>query len=139
MLATMIGSGIKAERLAGGNTAIALLGSTLPTGALLVVLTLIFAPISGAHFSPAVTLAFALRGEITLPDAFKYVATFGLLATILGLVRNHPETIPYTVGLCIPTAYWFTASTSFTNPAVTIARGFSNTFGWLMTEIEDGG
>lgn len=169
LLATVVGSGIMAERLAGGNVAIALLGNTIPTGAILVVLILVFGPISGAHFNPAVTLAFYIRKEISARDSVffvaaqitggiigvfiahlmfenplidpsthartgisqwisEFVATFGLLATILGLVKTRPEAIPYAVGLYITAAYWFTSSTSFANPAVTIARGFSNTF-----------
>lgn len=169
LLATVVGSGIMAERLAGGNVAIALLGNTIPTGAILVVLILVFGPISGAHFNPAVTLAFYLRKEISARDSIlfilaqitggiigvfiahlmfenplidpsthartgpsqwisEFVATFGLLATILGLVKSRPEAIPFAVGLYITAAYWFTSSTSFANPAVTIARGFSNTF-----------
>ncbi len=158
-----------AENLAGGNVAIALLGNTIPTGAILVVLILVFGPISGAHFNPAVTLAFFIRKEISARESglfvlvqiiggitgvliahmmfdlalvdpsthdrtgmsqwiSEFVATFGLVATILGLVRSRPEAIPYAVGLYITAAYWFTSSTSFANPAVTIARGFSDTF-----------
>jgi glycerol uptake facilitator-like aquaporin len=158
-----------AENLAGGNVAIALLGNTIPTGAILVVLILVFGPISGAHFNPAVTLAFYIRKEISARDSglfvlaqvvggitgvliahlmfentlidpsthdrtgisqwiSEFVATFGLVATILGLVRSRPEAIPFAVGLYITAAYWFTSSTSFANPAVTIARGFSDTF-----------
>ncbi len=169
LLATVIGSGIMAERLAGGNVAIALLGNTIPTGAILVVLILVFAPISGAHFNPAVTLSFALRREISTPAAAQYiaaqiiggicgvfvahimfdnplidpsttirtglgqwvgefVATFGLVGTILGCLKTRAEAVPFAVGLYITAAYWFTSSTSFANPAVTIARGFSNTF-----------
>ena len=169
LLATVVGSGIMAENLAGGNVAIALLGNTIPTGAILVVLILVFGPISGAHFNPAVTLAFFIRKEISAKESAWYVvvqiiggiagvfiahlmfenplidpsthartgisqwisefvATFGLLATILGLVKSRPEAIPYAVGLYITAAYWFTSSTSFANPAVTIARGFSDTF-----------
>lgn len=169
LLATVVGSGIMAERLAGGNVAIALLGNTIPTGAILVVLILVFGPISGAHFNPAVTLAFYIRKEISARDGMlfvaaqiaggiigvfiahlmfenplidpsthartgisqwisEFVATFGLVATILGLVKSRPDAIPYAVGLYITAAYWFTSSTSFANPAVTIARGFSNTF-----------
>lgn len=169
LLATVVGSGIMAENLAGGNVAIALLGNTIPTGAILVVLILVFGPISGAHFNPAVTLAFYIRKEISARDSVlfvvmqiiggitgvliahmmfdlalidpsthdrtgvsqwisEFVATFGLVATILGLVRSRPKAIPYAVGLYITAAYWFTASTSFANPAVTIARGFSDTF-----------
>lgn len=169
LLATVIGSGIMADRLADGNVAIALLGNTIPTGAILVVLITIFGPISGAHFNPAVTLCFALRGEIGKRDAFLYVgtqvfgaiigvlaahvmfehplvdpstttrsgigqwagefvATFGLVGTILGCIKARPTAVPMAVGLYITAAYWFTSSTSFANPAVTIARGFSNTF-----------
>ncbi len=169
LLATVVGSGIMAERLAGGNVAIALLGNTIPTGAILVVLILVFGPISGAHFNPAVTLAFVIRKEISKSDAVFYVgaqiiggiigvfiahlmfenplidpsthartgtsqwisefvATFGLVATILGCLKTRAEAIPYAVGLYITAAYWFTSSTSFANPAVTIARGFSDTF-----------
>ena len=169
LLATVVGSGIMGERLAGGNVALALLGNTLPTGAILVVLILIFGPVSGAHFNPAVTAAFALRREIAPPDALLYVAaqiagglvgvfaahlmfeealfqvslntrtggaqwfseavaTFGLVAAILGTLRWRPEAVPYAVGLFITAGYWFTASTSFANPAVTIARSFTDTF-----------
>ncbi|MBE9477475.1 MAG: aquaporin family protein [Proteobacteria bacterium] len=169
LLATVVGSGIMAENLSGGNVAIALLGNTIPTGAILVVLILVFGPISGAHFNPAVTLAFVIRKEITKHHAVLYViaqitggiigvfiahlmfentlidpsthartgpsqwlsefvATFGLVATILGCLKSRPDAIPYAVGLYITAAYWFTSSTSFANPAVTIARGFSNTF-----------
>ena len=169
LLATVIGSGIMGERLAAGSVALALLGNTLSTGAMLVVLILIFGSISGAHFNPAVSLAFAARGELKWKDALAYlptqvsgaiigvyaahymfaeplmqvsvklrdgsaqafsefVATFGLIATILGTQRFRPDTTPLAVGLYITAAYWFTASTSFANPAVTIARALSNTF-----------
>jgi glycerol uptake facilitator-like aquaporin len=169
LLATVVGSGIMAERLAGGNVAIALLGNTIPTGAILVVLILVFAPVSGAHFNPAVSLAFALRRELPWPLVAAYVAaqiigailgvwaahvmfdspvwqvsthvragpgqwfaefvaTFGLLAAILGCLSRAPPAIPYAVGLYITAAYWFTASTSFANPAVTIARALSESF-----------
>lgn len=169
LLATVIGSGIMAERLSGGNVALALLGNTLPTGAILIVLILIFGPVSGAHFNPAVTLAFTLRRELPwrvatlyviaqivggvagvliahgmfdvplwqisskaragLPQAFaEFVATFGLLLTIFGCVARSPKSTAYAVGLYITAAYWFTASTSFANPAVTIARMFSDSF-----------
>ncbi len=169
LLATVVGSGIMAERLAGGNVAIALLGNTIPTGAILIVIILCFGPISGAHFNPAVTLAFAIRREITIPDSLLYVlaqvfggisgvlvahvmfdnplidpsttvrtglgqwvgefvATFGLVGSILCCLKSRPEVVPYAVGLYITAAYWFTSSTSFANPAVTIARGFSDTF-----------
>ncbi len=169
LLATVIGSGIMGDTLSGGNVAIALLGNTIATGAILVVLILVFGPISGAHFNPAVTLAFRVRREIGgLDSAFytvtqivgglfgvfaahvmfgepnfslsvtdrtgigqwtgEFVATFGLVATILGCLRFRPEAIPYAVGLFITAGYWFTSSTSFANPAVTIARSFSDTF-----------
>ena len=169
LLAAVVGSGIMAQRLAGGNIALALLCNTIPTGAILVVLILIFGPISGAHFNPAVSIAFAVRGELTWPDAALYVvvqiigavagvwaahlmfelpvwqfsmtsrtgsgqwlaeavATFGLLLTIFGCVARRPLAVPYAVGLYITSAYWFTASTSFANPAVTIARSLSDTF-----------
>jgi len=169
LLAVVIGSGIMGERLAGGNVAIALLGNTLATGAALVVLITIFGPISGAHFNPAVTLAFAIRRELAVRLLFPYVAaqvagavlgvfaahamfaepiwqvstklrdgpaqawseavaTFGLMATILGTLRFRPDFTPVGVGLYITAAYWFTASTSFANPAVTLARSLSDTF-----------
>ena len=169
LLAIVIGSGIMGERLSGGNVAVTLLGNTLATGAGLVVLITVFGPISGAHFNPAVTLAFALKREIGASLAIGYVvaqivgavlgayvahlmfaepifqistklrdgpaqmfsefvATFGLLATILGCLRFRPDFTPAAVGLYITSAYWFTASTSFANPAVTIARSLSNTF-----------
>jgi len=173
LLATVVGSGIMAERLAGGNVAIALLGNTIPTGAILVVLIMVFGPISGAHLNPAVTLTFALRREISMKDSALYVltqvfggisgvlvahvmfdnplidpsttvrtglgqwvgefvATFGLVGTILGCLKSRAEAIPFAVGLYITAAYWFTSSTSFANPAVTIARGFSNTFAGIQ-------
>ncbi len=169
LLATVVGSGIMAEQLAGGNGAIALLGNTLPTGAILVVLILMLGPISGAHFNPAVTLACLVQRQQGAPAALAYVlaqiigailgtwcahlmfeqpllmlsatartgpgqwlaeivATFGLLATILACVRHRAEAVPYAVGLYITAAYWFTASTSFANPAVTIARSLTDTF-----------
>jgi glycerol uptake facilitator-like aquaporin len=169
LLAAVVGSGIMAQRLAGGNEALALLCNTLPTGAILTVLILTLGPLSGAHFNPAVSLAFALRREMRWPDAGSYVAaqiagavigvwaahlmfelpvwqvslhtrsgggqwlaegvaTFGLLLTILGCAARNAAAIPYAVGLYITAAYWFTASTSFANPAVTIARSLSNTF-----------
>ena len=169
LLATVIGSGIMGETLAGGNTAIALLGNTIPTGAILVVLITIFGPISGAHFNPAVTLAFWLRREIAAQEALGYVAvqviggilgvwaahlmfdlemlqvsaklragpaqgfsevvaTFGLVLVIFGGIRHRAEAVPMLVGLYITAAYWFTASTSFANPAVTVARTLSDTF-----------
>jgi glycerol uptake facilitator-like aquaporin len=169
LLATVVGSGIMAERLAGGNVAIALLGNTIPTGAILVVLILVFGPVSGAHFNPAVSLAFALRrelpwarlpayGAVQLLGAVlgvwaahvmfdvplwqvsstvrtgggqwfaEFVATFGLVTTILGCRIAAPAAVPVAVGLYITAAYWFTASTSFANPAVTIARALTDSF-----------
>lgn len=169
LVATVVGSGIMAEQLAGGNQAIALLGNTIPTGAILVVLITIFGPVSGAHFNPAVTLVFATRGETPWSEVVPYivvqcvgailgtvlahlmfdlaplaigikarsgpsqwlaeaVATFTLVLTILGGLRYSPSAIPWLVGLVITAAYWFTASTSFANPAVTLARGFTTTF-----------
>jgi glycerol uptake facilitator-like aquaporin len=169
LLATVIGSGIMAARLAGGNGALALLCNTLPTGAILAVLILVFGPVSGAHFNPVVTLAFAFRGELSRADAPVYlaaqlagavlgavaahlmfelppwqiattarsgagqwlaegIATFGLLLTIFGCLANARAAIPSAVGLYITAAYWFTASTSFANPAVTVARALSDTF-----------
>jgi glycerol uptake facilitator-like aquaporin len=169
LLAGIVGSGIMAQRLAGGNLALALLGNTLSTAAILVVLILVFGPLSGAHFNPAVSLVFALRGALSPRDAAVYamsqiaggifgvllahamfelplsqvsqmartgsgqwlaegIATFGLVLTILLCLRNCAASIPYAVGLYIASAYWFTASTSFANPAVTIARALSNTF-----------
>jgi len=169
LLAIVVGSGIMGERLAAGNSAVALLANALATGAGLVVLITVFGPISGAHFNPAVTLVFAIRREIAWPRAVAYavvqgfagivgvcithamfaepilqvsaklrdgpaqalaefVATFGLIGSILGSLRFRPEATPWIVGLYITAAYWFTASTSFANPAVTLARSLSNTF-----------
>jgi glycerol uptake facilitator-like aquaporin len=169
LVATVVGSGIMAERLAGGNQAIALLGNTIPTGAILVVIITIFGPLSGAHFNPAVSLVFALRGEMPWAELAPYivvqclggiagtalahlmfdltplmigttarsgpsqwlaeaVATFALVLTILGGLRYSAQSIPWLVGLVITAAYWFTSSTSFANPAVTLARGFTTTF-----------
>lgn len=169
LLATVVGSGIMAARLAEGNVAIALLGNTLPTGAILVVLIMGLGPVSGAHFNPAVTLAFLARREIGLAMAMAYmvvqiaggvagmlaahamfdlpllqagtnartgaaqwfsewVATFGLVSTIFCVLRFRAEAVAYAVGLYITAAYWFTASTSFANPAVTVARSWTDTF-----------
>jgi glycerol uptake facilitator-like aquaporin len=169
LVATVVGSGIMAQRLAGGNQAIALLGNTIPTGAILVVIITIHGPISGAHFNPAVTLVFAARGEFSWREVIPYtvmqcaggvagtviahlmfelpplmigttarsgpsqwlsemVATFALVLTILGGLRYAAQAIPWLVGLVITAAYWFTSSTSFANPAVTLARGFTTTF-----------
>ncbi|MGB0575785.1 MAG: MIP/aquaporin family protein [Alphaproteobacteria bacterium] len=175
LLATVVGSGIMAETLSPSNTGVALLANTAATGAILMVLILIFGPISGAHFNPAVTLAFLIRREINPGHAVIYfavqimgavagamvahlmfeaplleastrvrtgpaqwiaeiVATFGLLATILGCVRFRVSAVPYAVGLYITAAYWFTSSTSFANPAVTIARSFTDTFSGIRPE-----
>ena len=169
LLATVVGSGIMGETLSPSSDAIALLGNTIATGAILVVLILMFGPISGAHFNPAVTLAFLLKGEISIKDSVFYIAiqiigavvgvvaahgmfdqellqvsekirtgqaqwfaesiaTFGLVSTIFLVVTFRSEAVPYAVGLYITAGYWFTASTSFANPAVTIAREFTNTF-----------
>jgi glycerol uptake facilitator-like aquaporin len=168
LVATVVGSGIMAESLTK-DVALALLGNTLPTGAILVVLITILGPISGAHFNPAVSLIFALKRELTTRDAALYVgaqilggilgtitahgmfalplfdaslkvrtggaqwfaeavAAFGLVATILGGIRFQRAAVPWLVGLYITAAYWFTASTSFANPAVAIARSLTNTF-----------
>jgi glycerol uptake facilitator-like aquaporin len=169
LLATVVGSGIMAERLAGGNVAIALLANTLATGAALVALILTFGPVSGAHFNPAVTLADASQGGLAwrlvpgyvaaqvagaiagtwaahlmfeLPVLMvsrharsgaaqmfsEFVATFGLMAVIWGCSRRRSEAVPFAVGAYITAAYWFTASTSFANPAVTLARALTDTF-----------
>ena len=168
LVATVVGSGIMADRLTD-DVALALLGNTLPTGAILVVLITILGPISGAHFNPAVTLVFALKRDLPVGQAVGYVAVqiaggiagallahamfelplfqasttvrtgaaqwlaeavaaFGLVFTILAGLRFRAEAIPWLVGLYIIAAYWFTASTSFANPAVAIARAFTNTF-----------
>jgi glycerol uptake facilitator-like aquaporin len=168
LVCTVVGSGIMAETLTD-DVALALLGNTLPTGAILVVLITLLGPISGAHFNPAVTLAFALRREISPQQAVAYtgaqiaggvigtimahgmfdqsllqvsqtvrtggpqwfaevVATFGLVGTILAGLRFREPAIPWLVGLYITAAYWFTASTSFANPAVAIGRAFTDTF-----------
>jgi glycerol uptake facilitator-like aquaporin len=169
LFATVIGSGIMGERLAGGSVAIALLGNTIATGAILFVLITMFGPVSGAHFNPAVTLVVRLRGEISSRVAMAFVAaqlgggilgvwvahlmfglpilelstkvragpgqltgeaiaTFGLILTILGTVRMRPSAVPASVALYITAAYWFTSSTSFANPAITIARSLSDSF-----------
>ena len=175
LLATIIGSGIMAAKLAGGNTAIALLGNTIPTGAILVVLISTLGPISGAHFNPLVTLAALINRTMKSGEALAYivaqiigallgvfiaramfdlpllqasttirsgeaqwlaevVASFGLLTVIFLSVRNVPQQIALNVGLYITAAYWFTASTSFANPAVTLARSFSDTFAGIRPE-----
>jgi glycerol uptake facilitator-like aquaporin len=169
LVAAVVGSGIMAERLSGGNQALALLCNTLATGAVLVVIVTIFAPISGAHFNPAVSAVFAWRGALSPRDLAAYVAaqlfggvagtvlahlmfglaplaigdhrrngagqwlgevvaTFTLVLVIVMGIRNAPKALPWLVGLTIVAAYWFTSSTSFANPAVTIARGFTTMF-----------
>ncbi len=168
LVATVVGSGIMADRLSD-DVAVSLLGNTVPTGAILVVLITILGPVSGAHFNPAVTLVFALRAEIPPREALAYVAVqvagglagtvvahmmfelpvlqysltprtgpaqwfaeavaaFGLVFALLAGLRHRPEAVPWLVGLYITAAYWFTASTAFANPAVAIARAFSDTF-----------
>ena len=174
LLAIVVGSGVMGDALSGDD-AIALLGNTLATGAGLVVLILVFGPVSGAHFNPAVTLAFRMRGEITTTMSLAYVcvqvagafagvwlahfmfdldiaqvslkardgigqavgegvATSALLIAILGTVRQAPQAVPYAVGLVITAGYWFTSSTSFANPAVTLARSVTDTFAGISPE-----
>ena len=169
LLAAVVGSGIMAERLAGGNIAVALLANTVATAATLVALILTLGPVSGAQFNPAVTLWAAIGGALPVREAVAYVAvqaagavagvllahamfdlpllqasthvragapqllseavaTFGLLLTIAGCVRSRPGAVAAAVGLYIAGAYWFTASTSFANPAVTLARSLTDTF-----------
>jgi glycerol uptake facilitator-like aquaporin len=169
LFATVIGSGIMAEKLAGGNMAVALLGNTLATAAMLFVLITMLGPISGAHFNPAVSLVMALRRALAWRDLAAYtvtqigcgilgawaahlmfdlpilqvsaqartgigqwtgevIATFGLVLTILGTDRHRPQWIPASVALYIAAAYWFTSSTSFANPAITLARSLTNSF-----------
>lgn len=169
LVCTVVGSGIMAQKLAGGNVAIALLGNTIPTGAILVVLITLLGPVSGAHFNPVVSAVFATRGALRWNEAAFYslaqiiggllgtflahamfelpivaagiavrsgsgqwigeiAATATLLLVILGGIRHAPEKVPLLVGLTITAAYWFTSSTSFANPAVTIARAFTPTF-----------
>lgn len=173
LLATVVGSGIMAESLSGGNVALALLGNTIPTGAILVVLIWMFGPLSGAHFNPAVTLAFLVRRDIDAATAAFYVlvqvagavlgvwaahvmfdvdvvqlsqkartgpaqwfaegvATFGLVAAILGTLAYGVRIVAVSVGLYITAAYWFTASTSFANPAVTIGRTMTDSFSGIL-------
>ena len=169
LFATVVGSGIMAERLSGGNTGVALLANTIATGAMLFVLITMLGPISGAQMNPAVSLVAALRGDITWSEAGafvpvqivagilgvwfahtmfgapimelsaktrtgigqwagEFIATFGLIVTIVGTSRHKPEAIATAVALYITAAYWFTSSTSFANPAITIARSLSNSF-----------
>lgn len=169
LFSTVIGSGVMAEALAGGNVALALLGNTLATGAMLFVLIVVFGPVSGAHMNPAVSLVMAVRGELAWKDCALYLAvqlaggllgafaahlmfelpilqyslkarsgigqwtgealaTFGLILTILGTLRHQPRWVAATVGLYISAAYWFTSSTSFANPAITVVRSLSDSF-----------
>ncbi len=169
LFAGVLGSGVMAENLAGGNVAIALLANTIATGAILFVIIEMFGPVSGAHYNPAVTLAFAIKREFAWRDVAPYiavqiiagaigafavhlmfdleilqfstkertgigqwageiVATFGLVLTILAVVKNRPSAVSLAVALYISAAYWFTASTSFANPAITIVRSLSDTF-----------
>ena len=175
LFACVIGSGIMATNLSGGNDAIALLANTLATGAILFVLIAILGPISGAHMNPAVTLVAATRGELGRKDAVAYIlvqiafgilgawtahlmfdlptlqlsvkartglgqwigegiATFGLILTILSTAKHRPDWVPATVALYITAAYWFTSSTSFANPAITIARSMSDTFAGIAPD-----
>ncbi len=175
LVAVVVGSGVMGAKLSGGNDAVALLGNTLATGAILVVLVTIFAPVSGAHFNPAVSLMFALRRELGLGALLSYVpaqiaggiagtalahamfamplvgeginvragapvflgevvATFALVLTILGTLRAAPERVALNVGLVISAGYWFTSSTSFANPAVTLARALTPTFSGIRPE-----
>src|SRR5688500_6728881 len=179
LLATVVGSGIMAERLAGGNVAIALLANTMATGAGLVALILTFGPVSGAFFNPAVTIADASQGGLAWRDvpfyvlaqlagAFagvaaahvmfgeplltasrheraglgqlvsEFIATFGLLAVIWGCSRRRGSATPFAVGTYITSAYWFTASTSFANPAVTAARAFTDSFSGISPQDAPG-
>ena len=179
LVAVVVGSGIMGERLAAGNAAVALLGNTLATAAGLIVLILVFGPISGAHFNPAVSLYFALRGRLPARVAMAYlpiqivggiagtllahlmfalpvlqlsthvragpgqwlgefVATLALLGTIVGCERRRPDAIPYAVGLVIAAGYWFTSSTSFANPAVTIARALTDSFAGIRPQDAPG-
>jgi glycerol uptake facilitator-like aquaporin len=169
LVATVVGSGIMAENLSGGNVALALLGNTIPTGAILFVLITMLGPISGAHLNPAVTISFFIQRKISGSHSLVYIAaqvaggifgtviahlmfnefpiqvsaqirsgggqwlsegiaTFGLVATIIGTIRWQPNAVPAAVALFITAAYWFAASTSFANPAVTIARSLTDSF-----------
>lgn len=175
LVATVVGSGIMAEALADGNAALALLGNTIATGAILYVLITMLGPVSGAHFNPAVTLAFLLRRDLAVPTAVAFivtqilggisgtilahamfdealiqfsshartggaqwlsegVATFALVFTIFGTLRARPEVVPVAVALVIVAGYWFTASTSFANPAVTIARCLTDSFSGIAPD-----
>lgn len=175
LFATVIGSGIMAANLSGGNDAVALLGNTLATGAMLFVLITMLGPISGAHMNPAVSLVAATRGDLRWKDSAGYIvtqlafgilgawaahlmfdlptlqlsvkvrnglgqwaseaiATCGLIVTILGTVRHRPPWVPASVALYITAAYWFTASTSFANPAITVARSLTDTFAGIAPD-----
>jgi glycerol uptake facilitator-like aquaporin len=175
LFAAVIGSGIMAEALSGGNVAIALLGNTLATGAILFVLIAMLAPVSGAHFNPAVSLVMAIRRELPWREVAPYiavqlaggllgalaahlmfdlpiwqysvkartglgqwtgelVATFGLILTIIGTVRHRPGWVPASVALYITSAYWFTSSTSFANPAITIIRSLTDSFAGIAPQ-----
>lgn len=175
LLAAVIGSGIMGERLSDGNVAITLLANSLATGCALIALIHAFAPISGAHFNPVITLSTALLRELSWGEAVAYiavqvmgafagvaaahvmfgeplffasqhersgaaqwlsefVATFGLVTIIISCARFRPQAVPYSVGAYIAAAYWFTASTSFANPAVTLARAASDTFAGIRPE-----
>lgn len=172
LVGTVIGSGIMAQTLTD-DIAVALIGNTLATGAILVVIILMFGPVSGAHYNPAVTIAFWLRREITLPLGIAYIvaqiagglagmalahlmfgqdviqigtngrgttgewvgeatATFALVGAIIATLKFKPDAVPYAVGLVITAGYWWTSSTSFANPAVTIARSFTDTFSGIQ-------
>ena len=176
LFATVIGSGIMAETLSGGNVAVALLGNTLATGAILFVLIAMLGPISGAHFNPAVTLVMAARRELAGRDILPYIAaqlaggllgawaahlmfdlpilqlsletrtgigqwtgefiaTFGLILTILATAKHRPGALPASVALYISAAYWFTSSTSFANPAITLVRSLSNSFAGIAPAV----
>lgn len=175
LVCTVVGSGIMAVNLADGNNGVALLGNTIATGAILYVLITIFGPVSGAHFNPAVSLVFRLRGELDNRALLAYiaaqcagglagtmlahamfelplltasinarsgygqwlaegVATFGLVSTILGGLKYRADAVAMLVGLYITAGYWFTASTSFANPAVTLARGFTDSFSGIRPD-----
>lgn len=175
LFATVIGSGIMAEALSGGNVAIALLANAIATGAILFVLIAMLGPISGAHFNPAVTLVMAVRGELRWRDTAPYllaqlsggllgalaahrmfdlpiwqqslkirtglgqwtgeaVATFGLILTIIGTLRHRPALVPASVALYITAAYWFTSSTSFANPAITLVRSLTGSFAGIAPQ-----
>lgn len=175
LFAAVVGSGIMAEALSSGNVAIALLGNTLATGAILFVMVTMLGPVSGAHLNPAVSLAMAARGDLPWRDAAPYVAvqlaagllgalaahlmfdlpiwqyslkertgigqwageavaTFGLILTIIGTARHRPGWVPASVALYITSAYWFTSSTSFANPAITVIRSLTDSFAGIAPQ-----